>query len=181
MLQAVRRGLDAVIVCPTGVVGPYDFNRSEMGQTLLGFARRKLQLLVDGAYDFVDVRDVARSMIQAGRRGRTGEIYILPGTQVQLVNLLRTVEKITGRHTPRWVVPITLAKAMAKLAEPFYRLTSMTPQFTSYSLQTVRDNSQIDGGKARRELGHDPRPLYETVADTLRWLMRPQQAAVLPL
>ncbi|GAI41834.1 unnamed protein product, partial [marine sediment metagenome] len=49
---------DAVLVCPTGVIGPYDFKLSEMGQLFIDFAKGKLNTYVDGAYDFVDVRDV---------------------------------------------------------------------------------------------------------------------------
>ncbi len=38
-----QNGLDAVIVFPTGVIGPSDFRRSEMGEMLLGGCRRNLQ------------------------------------------------------------------------------------------------------------------------------------------
>jgi len=59
VLEGLKKGLDAVIVCPTGVIGPYDFKLSEMGQLFIDFARGKSRIYVGGAYDFVDVRDVA--------------------------------------------------------------------------------------------------------------------------
>lgn len=73
VLDAAARGLNAVIVNPTGVIGPYDFRPSEMGQLFLDFARHRLGTYVDGAYDFVDVRDVAAGHISATENGRTGE------------------------------------------------------------------------------------------------------------
>ena len=58
--KAAHAGLEAVIACPTGVIGPYDFRGSMMGSVIRGAAEQKPTLYVDGAYDFVDVRDVAR-------------------------------------------------------------------------------------------------------------------------
>ena len=176
VLQAVERGLDAVIVCPTGVIGPYDYRRSELGKTLLGYARKKLKLSVDGAYDLVDVRDVAHGMVEAAERGRQGEMYILSGNHVRIPKLCDMVERITGHHAAHWVVPFKLAQGTAWLAEGWYRLLKTTPQFTRYSLEVLRSNSNISGAKARSEIGYSARPLSQTISDTVRWLMAPQTA-----
>jgi len=79
VLKATRRGLDAVIVCPTGITGPYDFKVSAISQTFINFASHRLKFIVDGAFDFVDVRDVAAGHILAANKGKTGESYILSG------------------------------------------------------------------------------------------------------
>lgn len=105
MQRAVAEGLDAVIVCPTGVIGPYDFRRSEMGQFLLDCARPGPKVFVDGAYDFVDVRDVALGHIQACERGRTGESYILAGARLTVRRIVALVEKVTGVVGPHLRLP----------------------------------------------------------------------------
>lgn len=169
VLNEVNRGLDAVIVCPSGVIGPFDFNRSEMGQTVADFARKKPHILVDGAYDFVDVRDVARGLILAEKRGRTGELYILSGTQVQLAQIRNTVQEIAGIRMPIIILPFGLAGVLARLMERIYRITRNTPRFTSYALQTVRDNSAFSHAKAERELGYISRALRDSLADTIAW------------
>jgi dihydroflavonol-4-reductase len=64
-------GLDSVIVCPTGVIGPFDYRRSEMGEMILEWMGQKLNILVKGAFDFVDVRDVAHGHILAAKHGRS--------------------------------------------------------------------------------------------------------------
>ena len=61
--KAASSGLDAVIVCPTGVIGPYDFRGSEMGEVIRSASEAHTMLYVEGAYDFVDVRDVVDGLI----------------------------------------------------------------------------------------------------------------------
>ncbi len=169
VLQAVRDGMDAVIVCPTGVIGPYDYRRSEMGELLREWMQKKTHVLVEGAYDFVDVRDVARGMILAIKKGRRGEVYILSGEQIKLNKMKQLVQKAMGFATATINIPMRLARLAAEISPLYYRLTRQTPKFTSYSLETVCSNSVISCAKAKRELGYQARPLFKTIADTIKW------------
>jgi dihydroflavonol-4-reductase len=171
VLQAVDKGLDAVIVCPTGIIGPFDYRLSEMGSLLLNTLRKRVQFCIDGAYDFVDVRDVVSGMILAAENAPCGERYILSGEQVPIARLLHLAQSAAGRFTSCLVVPFGLAKAAAFFTPWYYRLTRTRPMFTPYSLVTVMGNSLISSEKARRELGYQPRPLATTVADTMHWFM----------
>lgn len=167
--QAVKDGLDAVIVCPTGVIGPEDYRQSELGVLLWTWARTRVNFLVDGIFDFVDVRDIARGHILACERGRTGETYILGGERVSLARLWAMVRETAGNASQSIIVPFRLATLAARIAPFFYRLLRRKPAFTPYALETVNSNSEISHEKARRELGYTPRPLIETVRDTVRW------------
>jgi dihydroflavonol-4-reductase len=169
VLEAVRKGLDAVIVCPSGIIGPCDYLKSEMGQTIMDFTKAKLHFLVDGAYDFVDVRDVAKGLILAREKGRMGEAYILSGTRVKITQIKKMVQDVAGVESPELVVPYGLARQLASLAEFFYRIARATPRYTRYALRTIRDNSAFCCVKAQTELGYTARPLRETIADTIEW------------
>jgi dihydroflavonol-4-reductase len=169
MLDAVQQGLDAVVVCPTGIIGPHDYLQSEMGATIQNFARQKLHVLVKGAYDFVDVRDVVRGLQQAGERGETGDLYILSGHWVALTRLRQLVQEIVSIRTPALLIPFGLAKIAAQVLDPLYRLTKSPPRFTTYSLKTVQENANFSHAKASRALNYQPRPLDETLRDILAW------------
>jgi len=172
ILNAVTHGMDAVIVCPTGVIGPYDFRRSEMGQLILDCVEQKPMLYVDGAYDFVDVRDVAEGLILAGERGRCGESYILSGERITVPNILKIVQEILGTHLFSLKIPFSLAQLTAKITPLYYRLTHSRPRFTSYSLTTLVSNSFISHAKAGLELGYHPRPLRDSLQDTVKWFIK---------
>jgi dihydroflavonol-4-reductase len=161
--------LDTVIVCPTGVIGPYDFRRSEMGEMILDWMNQKLNILVKGGFDFVDVRDVARGHILAARYGRSGETYILGGERIAVCRLRELVQSRAGVYSPALQLPGWAAMAGAWLAEYYYRLAHTRPRFTRYSLETLVSNSVISSAKAARELGYTSRALAESIADTVGW------------
>lgn len=175
--REAARGLNAVIICPTGVIGPFDFRRSEMGELIWEMMRRRVVFLVNGMYDFVDVRDVARGLMRAAERGRCGESYILSGHQVSIPSILDLVKKAAGVRPLGVQVPLGLAEMVAPVVPWFARLLRRRPLFTPYSLATIKSNSAISSAKARCELGYQARSTAETLRDTVAWWLS-QKAAL---
>lgn len=175
--KAIADGLDAVIVCPTGVIGPFDYKGSEMGTLIRNTLVSKMAFYVDGAYDFVDVRDVASGEILAGKLGEKGETYILSGEKISILDMLNQVRITFGSMIPILRVPLPIANAAAKITPFFYKLTNMKPQFTPYSLHTIRSNSEISHTKATTTLGYHPRGISESIEDTIHWLVDTKRLA----
>lgn len=169
--NAARAGFEAVIACPTGVIGPYDFRGSLMGDVIRTAAEKRPTLYVDGAYDFVDVRDVADGLIAAAEKGKRGESYILSGQKISVRYLLETIREITGKYFFKMKIPFDLAKFAALFTPMYYSVAKVTPRFTPYSLEVLRSNSNISHAKATRELGYRPRPLYESIQDAVKWFL----------
>lgn len=185
VLQAAREGLDAVIVCPTGVIGPYDFRGSETGLLIRDCLLSPVHWQVAGGYDFVDVRDVANGHILACEKGRSGEVYILSGEQISLVQLIETVQQAAGsrKRVLKIRIPLWLAQFAARFTPLFCRITRSRPRLTRYALDTVASNSRISHAKARRELGYRPRRLRESIFDTVIWIRansRPWKSVYVP-
>ncbi len=169
VLEAARQGLDALIVCPTGVIGPYDYRRSEMGEMVLSWMKRRPSVSMDGHFDFVDVRDVARGHLLARDHGKRGETYLLSGEQVEISSVREWVQSVVGIKTPEIRFSAPIAYFVAPLAELYYRLTKTKPRFTRYSVETLQSNSKISSAKAQTELGYHHRSLIESVKDTVQW------------
>jgi dihydroflavonol-4-reductase len=167
--RAAEEGLDCRIVCPTGVVGPFDYRHSEMGELILSWMQKRINLLVKGSFDFVDVRDVAKGHILACDKGERGETYILGGEKIELTLLHKLVQKVIGKEIPPITFPLPIAKIIAPIAELYYKITKTPPRFTKYSIETVFSNSDISSEKAKVELGYRPRTLAQSVADTVAW------------
>jgi dihydroflavonol-4-reductase len=169
VLKSIHEGLDALIACPTGVIGPYDFRGSEIGKVVLDCMDKKPQLYFEGAYDFVDVRDVAHGLRLMAESGSTGEVYILSGGQVKVIELIDTIQEILGRQIVKIKVPIKLVKLIANIAPIYYILTHKKPRFTPYSIETLLSNSKISRSKAEADLGYRSRPLRDSLADSIVW------------
>ena len=84
--------------------------------------------------------------------------------------------KLTGSLgsliTPRTStqMPCTwIARTIAPLAELIALLLGAAPLFTKYSLRVLAEPGRFSSTRARRELGYAPRPLQDTIRDTLDW------------
>ncbi len=164
--EEIAKGLDATIVNPTGIIGPGDYAPSRMGKVFLDLRAKRLPALVNGTFDFVDVRDVAASIVAASQRGATGENYLLGGHHVSVRELAACAASVTGVPAPKLTIPLWLATACVPLARLLER---GEPTFTLESLGALRHGEPVDHGKATRVLGHAPRPLRETIEDTYAW------------
>lgn len=172
VLEGVKHGLDAVIVCPSGVIGPYDYRISELGHIVLDYSNKKLKAYIDGAYDFVDVRDVVNGMMLACEKGRKGENYILSGERVTIKGIFNILENLTGIKQPSFKVPLWLVKLAALFTPIYYRCTRTKPIFTSYSIRVLKSNCLISSNKAKKELGYSPRPISTSIEDSIKWFKR---------
>lgn len=169
VLEAAKTDLDAVVVYPSGIVGPYDFRPSDTGAAVLACGQGRLPAYVRGAYNFVDVRDVAQGLVAAAERGRRGEGYLLVGNEVTVKDFLSSIEKVSGTPAPRMRLPLGFVRAVSFLIPAYYFVTRERPIFTSYSLEVISSNCCMTHDKAARELGFCPRPFHETITDTVDW------------
>ena len=171
VLECAKKGLNAVVVHPSGILGPYDGSGNHLVQLVTDYVENKLPACVKGGYDFVDVRDVAAGTLAAAEKGRTGECYILSNRHYEIREVLAIVRSVAGgRRLP--VLPVWMAKLALPLMEFIAKCKKKRPLYTKYSLYTLTSNDKFSHDKASRELGYRPRDLYETIRDTIAWLKR---------
>ncbi|MFH1462863.1 MAG: SDR family oxidoreductase [Pseudomonadota bacterium] len=171
VLEAVARGLDAVICNPTAVIGPWDLRPSHLGELLILLQQRRLPALIDAAYDWVDVRDVAWGLMAAAREGRRSERYLLSGHRASMKELAQLTERFSGAKAPTLVAPMALARLGAPFVAGWARIRGTRPLYSPQSLAVLRGNTHITHAKASRELGYRPRPLEETIRDFFAWYL----------
>ncbi len=184
----IARGLDAVIVNPSGVIGPRDFAPSRTGQMLLYLARRRLPAVNHGGFDWVDVRDVSRSILAAAEHGRTGENYLLTGRYRTVAEIYQLAERITGVRAPRVMLPRVIESVAATAVALLSRALGKRPLFTREAIHALRGSRNVDGARAARELGHRARPTEHTLRDAYAWFahsgklpeLRPRFSAEIP-
>ncbi len=170
VLEAAKAGLDASIVHPSGIIGPYDYGRGHLTQLVVDYMNGSLFAGVKGGYDMVDVRDVAKGILACAEKGRKGECYILSNQYYAIEEVFRIMEKLRGESKKAFMLPLGLAKMVAPFMESYSHLKNQPPLFTAYSLYVLGTDDHFSHEKADRELGYGARPLEESIADTIHWL-----------
>ncbi len=168
-LAASKGGLRVVCVNPSIVLGPEDPRPSAGGDYVIRSARGRIPAAVAMLQSFVDARDVAEGHVLAAEKGRGGERYILTAASVPMPDFVAAVRAEAGNPgrpivLPRWVLP-----PLAIAAEWWAGLRKEAPVVTRDQAQMARRNASFSSAKARRDLGWKPRPLAETIRDTVAW------------
>lgn len=163
--------LNAVIVYPGACIGPYDFKVSNAGEMVRMYMKGSFpSSLSFGAYNFVDVRDIAEGMYSAAQNGRKGEGYILCGEEVTTDDFIKIVAKACGKKPPKVKMPYGIVKRAAPLMETYYRVSKKTPLFTRYTIRKLTSNCNFSIEKAENELDYHPMSVEKSVTDMVEWI-----------
>ncbi len=179
VLDSRTNDFEVVVTHPGACIGPYDFKVSNIGEMVRMFMGGSFPVTMDfGAYNFVDVRDVAKGMYSAAYNGRSGECYILTGECITASELIHILSQKTGHHDPKITLHKGLATVVAPLAEGFYKVTHKTPLFTRYSIRKLISNCNFDCQKAKTELGYNPMTAKQSLDDMVDWVAEHEHYAV---
>jgi dihydroflavonol-4-reductase len=163
------QGLPAVIVNPSTPIGPRDIKPTPTGRIIVEAAAGRIPAYVDTGLNVVHVDDVADGHLLALDRGRIGERYILGGTNMRLVDILRHIAKRTGRKDRLVRLPRRPLFPIAVAAECLARFTGREPMITVDALKMARWYMWFSSAKAERELGYRHRPAEQALDDALAW------------
>jgi dihydroflavonol-4-reductase len=168
--QFAREGrAPVVIVNPSTPVGPGDVKPTPTGRLIVEAARGQMPAFVDTGLNIVHVDDVAGGHLAAAEKGRVGERYILGGENMSLAEILAAVSQAAGRRAPRLRIPHAALFPVAFGAEFAARITGREPFVTLDGVRMSRKKMYFTSEKASHELGYQPRPAREAIADAVNW------------
>jgi dihydroflavonol-4-reductase len=170
MQSELSRQIDTVVLRLSSVIGPYDFKPSELGKALLDFYHRKIPVLPQGGYNFIDVRDVCNSIINAIKDGRNKEVYLLAGKYFSMKAFADTINKVTGIRTPKRAIPYSTLKAALPVIQWYGRVMRAAPLYTIESIDALKNgHPNMDSSKAAAAFAHQCRPLNDSIRDFYDW------------
>jgi len=171
VLEEVDHGLDAVIVNPAFMLGPWDWKPSS-GRMLLEVAKGVARVAPRGHFSVCDVRDVADGMLAAVKRGPCGERYILAGVTLSYFETWQKFAEITGAKPPWFAAPPRLAAIVGFGGDVWGRLTGREPDVNSGAIALAKLPKSYSSAKAQRELGYSNRPLDVSIRDAWDWFVQ---------
>ena len=173
VINYCQQGLDASIIHPTSIVGPNDFKPGLPMQEMVNLANGKRKVLPNWGYNFVDVRDLCLTAISAVSKGKTGQNYIVGGEYHMYSYIAELMEEQLGRT----VLLGTIPNFVSYLGLPYEYVKSLITKkprvLTVDTLHTGKTgNKVVPSILARSELGHNPRPLEETIHDMVSFFQK---------
>ena len=172
VMDAVRQHpeLDACVIHPSGICGPYDYAFGSVTCMVRDFALGKMNMGIEGTFNSVDVRDLAAGVISACEKGRRGECYILSNEVATMHDMFRLMNEAGGFSRKYHVLSKKLAYVGVRVLALVSKFTGKEPLLSDFNIYMLNRNNEFDCSKAERELGFRCRPFTESIRDTMSWL-----------
>ena len=177
-------GAPVVSVMPSAIWGPDDPHFGEGVLLCRNVLRGSYPFVMDGGMHIADVRDVARVFAAVMEPGGGPRSYLATGHFVSMKGIQRTLGELTGRHLGSLTLPRRFLAGFGRAADWLQRRVKTRLPWTYEGIWVLNTAAHCDDSATRTELGIQPRPLAETFADTVRWLvsvgeLTPKQAGKL--
>lgn len=175
LLEVVNRGLDAVIVNPTIILGPGDVNQIS-GSMVTEAARGWGFFYLDGGENYIHVDDVARGHLAAALHGEKGKRYILGGENLTHLEAFTILTQIVGRPRPWLKIPDWIIPPAAWFIDRLPRWIRLP--FNGDQLRLSRKYIYCDISRAIKALNLEaPNSFRQAATDAYNWYL---QEGVIP-
>jgi len=168
--RATKEGLDAVIVNPSVIIGPGNWNSgsAKIIQTVF----KGLKFYTTGGTGFVDVRDVVRAMITLMQSDIINERFIINGANVSYQDFFNGVADALRVKRP----PYKANKHLIGLAWRFeklkYLLFGKDPLITKDSARTSLKTTRYSGSLIQKQTSFEYTPFDKTIKDTAAYFLK---------
>ncbi|MCG7610175.1 NAD-dependent dehydratase [Mycolicibacterium sp. (ex Dasyatis americana)] len=171
VLQYAReRGLPAVAMCVSTTYGSGDWGRTPHGAIIAGAAFGKLPFVMSGIdLEAVGIDDAAQAMLLAAERGTPGERYLISEKMISNAEVARLAAEAAGVAPPQRSLPLPVSYALAAAGTLKGKLRGTDERLSLESLRLMRAEAELDHSKAVRELGWQPRPVEESIAEAAKF------------
>ena len=173
VLEYCDNGLNASIIHPSGIFGPNDFKPSLFGQEFINIANGKRPYSINVGYDYVDVRDLCKTSVNCIDKGEIKQNYIVGGNYMDFVYMSEVMSEILNKKLIRSTLPFGFIY-MSLPGSYISSLIKKTPRaITMDSIHTIKvQNKNIPSSLSREKLNHNPRPVEETIQDTIEFFQK---------
>ncbi|WP_143307175.1 NAD-dependent epimerase/dehydratase family protein [Chitinophaga vietnamensis] len=166
--QAAARGLPAIVVNPTFMIGPHDVKPSS-GKLLLYGVKKKILFCPPGGKNFVHIFDVCQGIISAIEKGRIGDCYLLAGHNLSYREFFRMVQQSAHTSGILITIPAALLKLAGMAGSLLERLTRISVKLNNTSAFLLCLDNYYSGKKSERELMIRYTGMEEAISTALTW------------
>jgi dihydroflavonol-4-reductase len=160
-----------VVLNPGGVAGPYD--ATSWGRLFFLLRDNELPIAAPGIVTISHVHDIVAAHLAAVTRGQSGRHYILASDDVEMVDLIGEIARVSNVAKAPKKAPAFVFRLFGRLSVMGAALTGKEPDVTpeiAASLTTT--GVSYSSENAIRELGYRIQPMTVAVQDNYDWLVK---------
>jgi dihydroflavonol-4-reductase len=133
--------------------------------------RNRYPIIMPGGMHIVDVRDVAAALAAVMQPGRGPRSYLVTGHYLAMSEIIHMLGDLSGRRIRFVTFPAWFLAGFGRAADLAQRRLKTRLPWSAENIWIMTCDARCDDSKTRDELHLEPRPLRETFADTVRWLV----------
>lgn len=170
--DATANGLQATIIHPGFMLGPYDWKPSS-GRMMLEISKAPILLAPAGGCSVCDARDVATATANAIDRGANGQSYILAGDNLTYQQLWQLMLNAMGKRRNVKVAGRKFLNVVGKVVDATYRGLRLKERDLNGAMIGMGNLFHFyDSTKAVQTLNYQRRPIETTLHDAWQWLKK---------
>jgi nucleoside-diphosphate-sugar epimerase len=167
--KGIEKGLDALMINPANIIGPYDYNN--WSQLFILIDHQKLPGVPPATQTFCHVREVVKAHITAFYRGKKGKNYILGGVKADFLTLSKEIGDMLGKQTPKRTTPGWILKLLGRVSLWGSYITGKEPDITPEKAILITNQILCNSQKAENELDYNSVPLRSMLDDCYQWML----------
>ena len=165
--RAYEEGLPVSIVNPSVMFGPGSWEESSL--KIFRTLRKGLKYYTAGSNAFVDVRDVTRLILKLIETEKTGERYLVTGSNLTFKELFDQISSQLNVKAPYKLAGPFLTGLAWRLSGILCRIQGKRPTITKESARSSQNNSKFSNEKLFRDFPDFKfTPMEETIAVTIK-------------
>jgi dihydroflavonol-4-reductase len=171
VLEAVRKhGLDAVVVNPTFMIGPYD-SKPSSGEIILYGWRTGIQWYPPGGKNFVHVNDVAKGIVEALAKGKTGECYLLAGENLTYKDFFSMVNEVAQRQPLSLAIPRPFLNLAGSAGDLWNSMSKNKVSVNTINMKLLSLDNYYTGEKAWAAFSLKVTPIRKAIGEAVTWFV----------
>ncbi len=164
-----QKGLDAVVIAPTFLLGEFDF-RPSGGELIRQFIKRGLKSISPGGRNFAYAGDVANAAVLGLEKGKKGEAFIAGGVNMRYFDFFTTVAQLAGVQPPKRIVPKAIVMAAGAAGSITSKITGKRAVINLRMARFSCFDNYYSSGKAEDELGMTTSPIEVAIKESIECL-----------
>ncbi len=160
--RGIGEGLNAVMVNPTIILGAGDWNSSS--SKIFQSAYNEFPWYTEGTTGFVDVKDVAKAMIELMESDITAQRFIISAENSTYHEVFNLIANAFGKKPPHKKVSPFIAKMVWRIEAIKSWFTKQDPLLTKETAKTAMAKVNFDNSKLKQFL---PGFTYLTIEESI--------------